>query len=257
MPMEKGNSEDLDFLRLNAEECIRIGLPMSGHLTSEASIRNYIRIADEISNDLGRGDMLDWGCGYGQMTYLLDYRGFSCQAFDIEKDGMVWPDTPLCNAVKRLITTSKTTLPFGQETFDAVLSCGVLEHVNEEGGDEKGSLMEVNRILKAGGRFFIYQLPQKHAWQENLTRFLKLRKYYHPRRYLKREIISLLDTAGFNVLRVRRANFIPRNLSDIPETLRRFYNTFGVVLEAMDQVACRIPVVNSFAGSLEVLAQKR
>ena len=46
-------------------------------------------------------------------------------------------------------------LPFDDASFDAVLSCGVLEHVPYE----EGSVREIARVLKPGGHFFVYQLP--------------------------------------------------------------------------------------------------
>jgi len=55
-------------------------------------------------------------------------------------------------------------LPFAADAFDLVFSVGVLEHVHEAGGDARGSILEIERVLKPGGHFLCFHLPNRYAW---------------------------------------------------------------------------------------------
>ena len=117
------NVEEYDFLRANAAAGSAMGLTHFAHLDQPIGIWNYIRIADGIAAQAPPGDLLDWGCGYGQMTYLLRRRGFRVTPFDIADPASVaLPDIPICRGLDVVYTTHPTALPFPDASFDAVLS---------------------------------------------------------------------------------------------------------------------------------------
>src|SRR5579862_6647551 len=192
MKPSPSNQQDFDFLRANAREGLALGLANFIHLDQPIGIWNYLRIADDIADQVQPGRLLDWGCGYGQMTYLLRKRGFAVTPFDIGDVDKRLPNIPLCRDLEVVRTTHPTDLPFGDGSFDAVLSCGVLEHVDEFSapGNEVKSLREISRILRPGGHLLIYQLPQRYAWMEAIVRRLRL-GYAHPRRYTLAEITGM------------------------------------------------------------------
>ena len=66
----------------------------------------------------------------------------------------------------------------------------------------------------------------------------------------------MLHAAGFEVVRVRRANLIPKNLTGMPAALRRIYSRFSRILIAADGRLAQIPGVNQVAGVLEITARK-
>ena len=235
-----------------------MGIENCIHLDQPIALWNYIRIADDIARQVPAGELLDWGCGYGQMTYLLKRRGLRVTSFDIGDPATgTLPDLPLCRGLDVVRSAHPTALPFPDRSFDAVLSCGVLEHVDEmsEPGNEIRSLREIARVLRPGGRFLVYQLPQRLAWQEAVIRRLKL-GYAHPRRFDAAEISRLLGRTGFAVQRVRRANMLPKNLTGMPEAVRRIYGRGNRTVIACDGLLCAIPLLNQFAGVLEVTARR-
>jgi ubiquinone/menaquinone biosynthesis C-methylase UbiE len=178
--------------------------------------------------------------------------------FDIGPADAVLPDVPLTQAIPPVVRSlDPVALPFETATFEAVLSCGVLEHVDEHSqpGNELKSLREIARVLKPGGSFLIYQLPQQYAWQEALIRRFKL-GYSHPRRYTAGEIERLLRDAGYRVTRIRRANLIPKNLTGLPRSVRRIYNRFSQPLLALDRGLSSVPLLNQVAGVMEIVAQR-
>jgi SAM-dependent methyltransferase len=167
------------------------------------------------------------------------------------------PDIPLCRALRAVYVPHPTHLPFEAGVFDAVLCCGVLEHVEESNprGNAVESLRELARVLRPHGRLLIYQLPQRCAWQEAVVRRLRL-GYAHPRRYSEDEITGMLRETGYRVQGVRRANLFPRNLTCLPEWLRATYSLFSHAVIALDGVLCGVPGLNRLAGVVEVCAQR-
>jgi ubiquinone/menaquinone biosynthesis C-methylase UbiE len=167
------------------------------------------------------------------------------------------PDIPLVRELDIVRSEDPTRLPFEDETFDAVLSCGVLEHVDEHSrpGNELLSLREIHRVLKPGGRFLIFQLPQRYTWQEAITRTLDI-GYWHPRRYTSGEIRRMLAEAGYHVDRLRRKNMLPKNLTGMPEALRTLYSRFARAIIRLDAGLAAIPLLNQVAGVMEIVARR-
>lgn len=249
---------DYEFLHSNAQIAQSLNVEHFPILSQPIVNWSYIRIANEIAQKIQPCDLLDWGCGYGQMTFLLNRRGFRVTSFDLGSLESELPNIPLCRNLSVVRTMHSTRLPFDDSSFDAVLSCGVLEHVDEgsQSGNEIKSLREIARVLRPGGVLLVFQLPQRYAWKEALIRRFKL-GYAHARRYSKPEIVSLLSQTGFSVKTVGRANLIPKNLTGMPASLRRHYSQFTSLLMALDDILCQVPVLNQFAGVMEITAQKR
>lgn len=259
-PHYVNNAQEYQFLLNNASEIHRQNLGEKYyHLDQSLGIKNYIRIANDIAQRLAAGSqVLDWGCGLGQMSYLLKNRGFDVVSYDVTADGDRLPDISLCRNINRITSSEPTMLPFKEASFDAVLSCGVLEHVDEMSsqGNEVKSLKEINRVLKPFGKLLIYQLPQSLSWQESIVRRFKL-GYVHPRRYSAQEITSLLNEQSFSVVHLSRFNLIPKNLTGMPKFLRVTWGKLGSLVLVADKVLSLIPLLNRFAGVLEVSAQKK
>jgi SAM-dependent methyltransferase len=249
--------EDFDVLMANAHEARARALTHFLHLDQPSGIWHYIRIANEIAAQVPPGKLLDWGCGFGQMTYLLRRRGFDVTPFEVGPEDKTLPDIPLCRDLNVVCTPHPTRLPFLSESFDVVLSCGVLEHVDEgsEPGNEMLSLREITRVLRPRGYFPIYQLPQRYSWTEALQRRLRL-GYWHPRRFTAKEIRRLLSSNGYRIERLRRYSLLPKNLTGMPEPMRAFYGRFGHALISADEALSRIPGLNQLAGVMEILARR-
>ena len=253
---EQRDRQDFEYLLANAQAGRALGLPNFLHLDQPIGIWNYIRIANEIATHVPPGSLLDWGSGMGQMTYLLRRRGFAVTAFDVGSPFPHQADVPLARDVHVVRSSHPTQLPFESASFDTVLSCGVLEHVDEHSqpGNERLSLLEIRRVLRPSGYFPIYQLPQRYTWQEAITRTLRL-GYSHPRRFTESEIRRLLRDTGFRVEWLRRNNLFPKNLTGLPQPIRNVYSRFAREIIAIDRIASRIPMLNQVAGVMELMAR--
>jgi SAM-dependent methyltransferase len=187
-----------------------------------------------------RGDaVLDWGCGNGHFSMLLELLGAHVTGFSFES-------SPPCMAGSASFThvrgdeTEPRHIPFPDATFDAVCSVGVIEHVWETGGDEPSSLREIARILRPGGVFLTFHLPNRLGWVEPAFRALGISWHFHRRRYDARQIRALWGDAGFEVIALGMYNFFPRNkIKVLPAVLRRsalFARTYEAVDTAVGAV---------------------
>ncbi len=76
-------SEELDFLWQNSQIAAESGDPLLRHLVSRVTLLDYVRIADAIARQSREGKILDRGCGFGHMSYLLKRCGFDVVSYDI------------------------------------------------------------------------------------------------------------------------------------------------------------------------------
>jgi ubiquinone/menaquinone biosynthesis C-methylase UbiE len=191
------------------------------------------------------GRILDWGCGFGQVSALMLAAGLDVVAFDFAPD----VDGPTTAALERYpeieahLSPDPVVLPFDDDSFDTVLSCGVLEHVQ----DPDASLEEIRRVLKPFGTFFVTNLPNRFSYTERLARLLG--RYYHGRLpddlvYTKRTVRALLERHSFELHEFSRVHMLPLSV--------------GGPARAIWATSCaleRVPGLNLVATSLELVAR--
>ena len=96
---------------------------------------------------------MDVGCGTGRWTkYLSKTAGF-IEAVD-PSDALIAADNLLGTSIQnvRLSKASTDNLPFADETFDFIMSVGVLHHIP----DTQKAMQDCVKKLKKGGHFYCY-----------------------------------------------------------------------------------------------------
>jgi SAM-dependent methyltransferase len=159
----------------------------------------------------------DWGCGKGHVTKLLRDLGpkqvDSCDVLSAGSDSTFGQEVPIirtCNIqVKPL--AHEYLLPYESETFDVLLSVGVLEHVS----NERASLAEIARVLKSEGLFFCFFLPTQFSWTQQVSRWRG--EGYHDRLYTQRHISEMLHGAGLQPLDIWYRQLLPKNSFRYPK----------------------------------------
>ena len=215
------------------------------NIRSGPQIREYEHIADRIASERV-GPVLDWGCGWGQVTDLLRQRGVEVESFDYrEGEPSHTIQLERFPEISAHVSGDPVALPFPDGRFQAVLSCGVLEHVQYP----EASLEELHRVLEPGGRLFIYKLPNRLSYLEAIARVLGL--YYHgklphDRVYDRRRVYSMLPAHGFRIDGFRRSNMLPLSVGDA------FAWRHASRIFQLNQWLARIPLVNLAATNLEV-----
>jgi SAM-dependent methyltransferase len=208
----------------------------------------YESIALRIAGD-GAATVLDWGSGWGQVSQLLVRAGLEVESFDY--GGPDAPDEltqmPRYPALSVYLGSDPVRLPYGDESFDAVLSCGVLEHVQ----DPDASLEELKRVLHPRGTLYIYKLPNRWSYLERVARRLGL--YYHgqdrfDRLYTLDSAESLLARHGYEVVELRHANMLPLSLTG------RAADLAAPAVFTTSRLLAHVPVARRVATNIELVA---
>jgi ubiquinone/menaquinone biosynthesis C-methylase UbiE len=194
--------------------------------------------------------ILDWGCGWGQVTYLLRNAGLQATAFDFAPDvaeGTIAP-LPRYPAIEAHLSPDPVRLPFADASFDAVLSCGVLEHVARP----HQSLEEIKRVLGPRGTFYVYKLPNRASYLEWLAK--RLGWYYHgacehDTLYSLDSAEELLRSHGFEIAESRFANMLPLTLTN------PVVNRGSSLLWAANRALTRVPGLNRLATNVELVGR--
>jgi 2-polyprenyl-3-methyl-5-hydroxy-6-metoxy-1,4-benzoquinol methylase len=111
----------------------------------------------KIAGDIRGKKILDLGCGDGALTFLLAEQGAIITGVDNEELGIKFAQENLASQDRKhnlrydFVLGSAYELPFPEESFDLVVSCEVIEHLQYP---EK-MLMEARRVLRAGGKLVL------------------------------------------------------------------------------------------------------
>lgn len=138
--------------------------------------------------------LLDIGCGTGIFVKSLSQYGEAI-GLDISSDGLHF-----CQQRKifQLVQGDGFSLPFSSDTFDILTANDLLEHID----DDTASLQEFLRVLKPGGRLFIFVPAFQFLWslQDDIS--------HHKRRYTSRQLSKTIEAAGFKLERITYANML-------------------------------------------------
>ncbi len=222
------------------------------HLESRPQMAEYMAAASAIGA-AGHRDVLDWGCGYGQMTQLLADHGMTVTSFDYDPTVAESITKTFERYPGREATFSNdpVALPYADASFDAVLSTGVLEHV----GHPDRSLNELHRVLRPGGIVYCYKLPNESSYLEAIAR--RTGRYYHgelenDRLYTLASAVELFRRCGYEVISARRANMLP-----LTSQGSRAASAVWRAVWAANRALARIPgPVNRLATNVELVARR-
>ncbi len=220
------------------------------NLRSGPQAREYAELADRLAA-AAPGRVLDWGCGWGQVSALLVQRDVEVEPFDYRGEESGPGRTPLDRFPDITCTYSPepVTLPYPDASFNTVLSCGVLEHVQ----DPEASLDELHRVLRPGGRLWVAKLPNRHSYLEWIAR--KVGLYYHgalqhDTLYTAASARAIVSRHGYRVERVRLANMLPLTV-DHP-----LVNRLAGAIWRLNRALAAVPGLNRLATNVEVYATR-
>lgn len=139
----------------------------------------------------GAATILDVGCGTGGTLDAVDGLGEVTGA-DLSEDALGFcrsrghHDLARCRAEE---------LPFRTHALDVVLSCDLLEHLE----DDQCGLAELFRVVKTGGIILATVPAHKWLWSEHDEALS------HRRRYSKQEIREMVEAQGGRLLKLTYA----------------------------------------------------
>ncbi|MBU3967061.1 MAG: class I SAM-dependent methyltransferase [Euryarchaeota archaeon] len=109
----------------------------------------------DILGSLGKGRLLDAGCGSGKYSIPLQMRGFEVIGVDVSLDALkMAAKGSVCRELyMKFLAGDICHLPFQDASFDIVWCYGVLQHLLSD--ERELAICEFRRILSSGGRLFL------------------------------------------------------------------------------------------------------
>ncbi|MBW3015173.1 class I SAM-dependent methyltransferase [Candidatus Woesearchaeota archaeon] len=171
----------------------------------EPIYQNKINFVSNAISGLNRqSNVLDVGCGYGEFMEL--YREFGFQqvyGLDIDHKSI---------RVKNAVVASAENIPFKNNYFDIINCIDVVEHTS----NDIKSVSEIFRILKRKGILvlsvpsinypFLFDPINKILNIFNIHIPIGIWAWGHRRLYSKKEILKLLKSNGFKILKVKTSS---------------------------------------------------
>ncbi|HMD55458.1 MAG TPA: class I SAM-dependent methyltransferase [Phycisphaerae bacterium] len=218
--------------------------------TAMNEAKNYRQAILQDFTEHLRGDILEVGAGIGQITKELRRNSAITKLVSIEPDPRLsvrlretFPDQTI---IQGTIDDLK-----GNESWDAILSINVLEHIAE---DERELAIYRQLLVHEKGVLclFVPARPEIYAPLD--------RDFGHFRRYTKPELRRKLEQAGFKILRMRYYNFVGyfawwlnfcvfKKKGFDPQAVRFFDRVIFPVVRGLESYACPPPIGQSLLAT--------
>jgi SAM-dependent methyltransferase len=153
------------------------------------------------------GRCLEVGCGSARLSRFLARLGYEVVSMDYEP-------AALEVAARRakddrlsvsLVLGDAFALPFATDSFDVVLSTGLLEHFAKP----SPIAAEMTRVLKPGGLFYSDLVPRKFSLMRALQSLRLRREDVWERPFSRRQIETMLRGCGLSLRAVFAAGIFP------------------------------------------------
>lgn len=132
-------------------------------------------------------EILDVGCGTGLMLQELRPLG-NATGIDISDEALQFCRKRGLDNVRN---ADVLDLPFDADRFDFVTAMDIVEHID----DDVSALRQCRRVLKPGGRLFIFTPAHQWLWS------LQDEVSHHKRRYIARTLSNAVTEAGLQIER--------------------------------------------------------
>jgi len=199
-----------------------------------------------LTNSLKSGmNVLEIGCGTGFFTKEIVKNPVQVIAIDISPELIEIARQNIINSNVEFIIENAYNMIFDDQTFDAVIGCSVLHHL-----DIDPALKEIYRVLKPGGYIAFTEpnmLNPQIALQKNIPALKKaLGDSPDETAFFVWNLRTKLRTSGFLEIDINPFDFLH---PQIPEGMIKY-------IKPLTDLAEKIPVFRQISGSLFIKATK-
>ena len=140
----------------------------------ESLVSSWRHFSDE---ELRGKDVLDFGCGAGQLAFLFASKGIakSITGVDIDRDALARAQDMLARYADysehlRFVEGDMAGLPLPDESVDLITAFDCMEHVMQPGA----ILQDWARVLRPGGRVLLEWFPFKGPWGPHMEALIPI-----------------------------------------------------------------------------------
>jgi ubiquinone/menaquinone biosynthesis C-methylase UbiE len=133
----------------------------------EFAFQNHWRVFRSILGKVLSGHLLEVGCGRGSISAFFADEGFDAHLLDSSEKALQIArlNFNLDHLKGEYICGDALELPYKANSFDVVVSIGLLEHFS----DVRKPLLEQMRVLRPGGIFLGYVVPERKLSVQTLA----------------------------------------------------------------------------------------
>jgi len=141
-------------------------------------------------------DLIEIGCGKGEMTAAFAGRSKTCTGIDVSSE--ILKSAPRIPNVTYIVMDA-VTLELPGDSFDIAVSSQLIEHLHPE--DVAGHFAAVARVLRPGG-CYVFNTPNRINGPWDVSRYFDdVATGFHLKEWTYAEIIAALRAAGFAKIR--------------------------------------------------------
>ena len=182
---------------------------------SQEGMMNRFKLAHKLLSTIEYDNILDIGCGTGDMFKVINNRKKKYFAYDLNFNMVLYAKKSSGNNVRYFNASSKP-IPVKSGSIDVVTLVGVLQNCGIQTNE---FIKEISAILRAGGHLFL--ITKNLGWHKFAE--AKLRPDKDHNWFFDSEISGELINNGFDI--VLKSGFLNRSgrLADIEKSHEIFY----------------------------------
>ena len=231
-------------------------------------LERYLRKCEKIKSILLKNNnsesrkILDFGCGNGQNSLILNEMGFDVTGIEIRKYEY-WK-----NIDANFVVYDGKKIPCNSNEFDLVVLFGVLEHIgppyphsmnkfNQCQKERKECLIRLSEIMKKDGLIFIFDFPNKFSIIEIINEIFNLPSHHERADKVSLKTLKkLVVNAGFEIIESGRTGVLPAYFGLVSSTIKNFINKNHKTVNLIDSNIDMI-LGNLFGQSNFIAARKK
>ena len=164
-------------------------------------------------------NVLDVGCSHGKGVSLLWKRGIVANGVDISPTAVNLANTHRktyrnCGGFPCFQVASATSLPFGNKTFDTIISSDVLEHLSKEEVP-----FAVDELIRVGKRRLLLKIATKVEGNKAPLKLLHAKNTYSSVKALHLSVMPIIKWASLFKKYGYRVSIIKRDTLDVKLSL--------------------------------------